>query len=326
MANQYVNKVVIDGQTKVDLTGDTVTPQTLSLGVTAHDGSGAPITGVYSGEPHNYLFDGANLKDVFGTASAFHAAVAAGDFSKIRVGDYWTITLNGSYRDYGEGSTVGQYTTKSFSSATVILEVAAINPYWKYGDSGDIANGTPHVLFISRDCLPASLKIRKANDLWEDESSKNPWLGSALYKTLNDSTNGIVHLVSAADIGAYIYGGSDGNGMRYYGEKRDPITATTSSAAWFSRGKLFLPTEDEIWGRAIFTVKAHQGQKGLPIFEGTRRHISKGLGNGAYRASWWSMSAYAGNNTHFCDVIGGGFPTVDPAGTSYGVPLCFLVT
>lgn len=40
-----VNKVVYSGETLVDLTNDTVTPETLAEGVTAHDKSGAVITG-----------------------------------------------------------------------------------------------------------------------------------------------------------------------------------------------------------------------------------------------------------------------------------------
>lgn len=45
MANQYVNKVVYDGRTLIDLTGDTVTPDKILSGYTAHDKSGAAITG-----------------------------------------------------------------------------------------------------------------------------------------------------------------------------------------------------------------------------------------------------------------------------------------
>ena len=45
MANQYVNKVVVGGETKLDLTGDTVTPGALAQGVKAHDKSGTPIVG-----------------------------------------------------------------------------------------------------------------------------------------------------------------------------------------------------------------------------------------------------------------------------------------
>lgn len=45
MANQYVNKVVVNGVTKLDLTGDTVAPEYVLKNYTAHDKSGAPITG-----------------------------------------------------------------------------------------------------------------------------------------------------------------------------------------------------------------------------------------------------------------------------------------
>lgn len=40
-----VNKVEYNGDTLIDLTGDTVTPQSLLSGATAHDASGASITG-----------------------------------------------------------------------------------------------------------------------------------------------------------------------------------------------------------------------------------------------------------------------------------------
>lgn len=45
MANQYYNKIIVNGQTKIDLTADTVTTDKLLYGYSAHDKSGAPITG-----------------------------------------------------------------------------------------------------------------------------------------------------------------------------------------------------------------------------------------------------------------------------------------
>lgn len=46
MANEYVSKVVLsNGTTLIDLTGDTITASDLLKDVTAHDKSGAPITG-----------------------------------------------------------------------------------------------------------------------------------------------------------------------------------------------------------------------------------------------------------------------------------------
>lgn len=44
MAN-YINKLVVGNETKFDLTADTVTTDKLLKGATAHDKSGAPITG-----------------------------------------------------------------------------------------------------------------------------------------------------------------------------------------------------------------------------------------------------------------------------------------
>lgn len=44
MAN-YINKLVVGNETKFDLTADTITTDKLLKGATAHDKSGAPITG-----------------------------------------------------------------------------------------------------------------------------------------------------------------------------------------------------------------------------------------------------------------------------------------
>lgn len=45
MGNQFVNRVDINGRSVIDLTNDTVNPDTLVQGYTAHDKSGAPIVG-----------------------------------------------------------------------------------------------------------------------------------------------------------------------------------------------------------------------------------------------------------------------------------------
>lgn len=45
MANLYKNKVIYGGDVLIDLTSDTVSADKLAYGITAHDKSGAPITG-----------------------------------------------------------------------------------------------------------------------------------------------------------------------------------------------------------------------------------------------------------------------------------------
>ena len=47
--NPYVNKVVKEGTTLIDISSDTVSPSSLAQGYTAHDASGAQITGTMTG-------------------------------------------------------------------------------------------------------------------------------------------------------------------------------------------------------------------------------------------------------------------------------------
>lgn len=46
-SNQYANKITAFGQVKLDLSNDTISPDKLLSGETAHDASGAPIIGTY---------------------------------------------------------------------------------------------------------------------------------------------------------------------------------------------------------------------------------------------------------------------------------------
>lgn len=45
MANQYVNKIIVGTEVKLDLSSDTIVASDLKKGATAHDKSGAPIVG-----------------------------------------------------------------------------------------------------------------------------------------------------------------------------------------------------------------------------------------------------------------------------------------
>ena len=45
MPDKYVNKFILDGEVKFDLTQDDITADKLAKGIKAHDKSGAPIVG-----------------------------------------------------------------------------------------------------------------------------------------------------------------------------------------------------------------------------------------------------------------------------------------
>ena len=54
MIDMAVNKVVYNAKVLLDLTNDSVTPETLAQGVTAHDKSGAVITGTMAANTKSY--------------------------------------------------------------------------------------------------------------------------------------------------------------------------------------------------------------------------------------------------------------------------------
>ena len=388
-----------------------------------------------------YTYGGKDLSTVFADEDALHDAIAAEDFSKINIGDYWPISLSGTYRDYGTltcqqgqkyfsdtalttevgeadkdydatavsnanvlGSaeawcevTIGgtkrycafadclPYRERVLTNAIMLLEVAAINPYWRYGDSGPTSSATPHVVFLSRDCLPQSLRFRKANEYWEgqhfDEFTGDgttaeytlsgtvgtigyvwvagakkayntdytyasnkitfksgkipangaaivvewmdalcPWTGGALYRTLNDPDYGVLKLIQTSYPKLY----SHMQNMRYNAETRNKTNQ--QGGAWTNRGMLFLPTNDEIWSRYEYasTTTYTVGQLQWPIFAGSRKHLSKGIGNGQSGSYWWSASS--NNVAYIAFVNSAGAPNGTNASTSLGAALGFLLT
>ena len=274
-------------------------------------------------KPRNALTNGRNLKEVFGTAAAFAAAVFAGDFSQIEDGDYWPLTLSGSIHDYALASDY----TKTINE-TMIIEFM-VNPYYKYGDSGKIADGVPHLLGVSRDLLPWTLKFRSAETTWYNTSADNPWIGSALYETLNNTTDGLLRLILNSELGSYIHKGPNNKGMRSLMETKSSSATSATGWGWKDRGVLFLPTEKEVWGNATFS-KGDGAIQGAalqwPLFVGTRRHIVKGLGSGGSRANWWCESSYEGSAGDVAIVNGGGYPASHSAADTYiGCPVCFLI-
>ena len=98
-----VNKVEINGETKLDLTGDTVTPETLLSGATAHNAAGEQIDGAVSVAPASNTTPKAP-----GTASAgSESAYARGDHVHPRDDTKQAkINVLGILKGYGDGSVV----------------------------------------------------------------------------------------------------------------------------------------------------------------------------------------------------------------------------
>ena len=66
--NRYNNKVIFGSETLIDLSEDTVTPENLMAGKTAHDKSGTPITGTFDGSDYALKSDAYLTSDSVDTA------------------------------------------------------------------------------------------------------------------------------------------------------------------------------------------------------------------------------------------------------------------
>lgn len=345
---------------------------------------------------HNYEDNGRNLKEIFGTASAFHNAIADGDFSDIQIGDYWPVTLNGTFKDYSlyevpvgttyyqrqtytQGGNVSfDYVSKGTTSAPVGIEygtansykpiryssddnvttsyyikfndnfelgvtrainetqdlvVSAINPYW----SNDRAIN--HILLSSKNVLSGRFTMNSALE-WYDDSESNPWKGSALYRTLNDDTYGLIKVVEMTDIGQYVYSEADvmqhQTGMHIimntYASNERGAESSPEIATSITRGKLFLPTENELSGRLSLTAavpndanllnKVYQILNKWPIFEGSTRYAVKKNDSNVY-SDYWTQSDASGLT--FIYVTPYGTIKADNCTASKAIPLCFIV-
>lgn len=139
MAN---NKVQLsDGTVLLDLTGDTVTPQTLLSGVTAHDAAGNPIVGTS---------DGSNLTVAF-TAATTRANVATGEKLSVLFGKIakWFSDLgNLAFKSTVAKSDLASDVQTSLDKADSALQSAPVKSV--NGATGEV-KGTFYVTVTQRD-------------------------------------------------------------------------------------------------------------------------------------------------------------------------------
>ena len=133
--------------------------------------------------------------------------------------------------------------------------------------------------------------------------------------------------VLATDVGPYVYAGADNLGMRWMAETKKADAKDATDWGWKQRGRLFLPSEREVFGADTWSEHSWGGGVALqwPIFAGSLRHIVKGLGNGGSRDHWWTESSRAGSTSNICNVHTSGYANNYVATNVWpSAPLCFI--
>lgn len=121
MANQYKSKIIYDGNVLIDLTADTITAADLASGKTAHDKSGAPITGTNTYDS-NTSNDTATASEILATKTAHARGTALTGTMPNNGAVSGTIsTVSGEYtvpQGYHDGS--GKVSISSTEQAKII--------------------------------------------------------------------------------------------------------------------------------------------------------------------------------------------------------------
>ncbi len=242
-------------------------------------------------------------KDLTESWAALRTRIKAGNMAGIHIGDFKTITL-----------TTGE---------KVIMEVAGIDQYYRCGDA-EIGH---HVDFISRDCLAGTKVFNDTDTNNGIKAEPNPWRASKLFQTMNNETTGVFATLPA-DLKPCII-----EKWAQLESRFSEAGALNDSAgwAWNNMGKLWLPTEVEVFGNAVWSDESWGAggggcNKQYPIFIGGSLHLIKGNGNGGARCGWWEASARRASASYVC-YVGHHGAAYGYVATAAGIcaPLCFRI-
>ena len=268
---------------------------------------GVDLTVKFANEIANYSDEWAWLE----------ARRAAGNFKGIHVADYIPVTLNGNIYH---------------------AEIMGINTYKNYGNTA-VGN---HIDFILRELWETPHVWNKVNYNNGISSNQYPFLASDLYYYMNalsgsvpngTGVNPATTSVNYTSSGIYYYFPTKLKNVlknklvllpkRY--NSSSPLT-DDNSWDWQSMGKLWIPSEMEVYGTAIWSDKKFSagGFQQYPYFKNNMRRV-KNIMNGG-RCPWWLLSSCSGNSTDACYVYSNGDASAYHTSYTYiAVPVGFRV-
>ena len=244
-------------------------------------------------------------------------------------GDEWAWIKNRIQNANYDGLHIADYipftTNDATNQYTHEAQIAGIDTYYE----NNYPNVCPHHIdFITRDCY----QLNRWTDggvtyttVWNETSNNNgtaneqsPWKASYLYNLLNNvmynylPSNLRSQIISKDCLTEYRYSDSG-------------ILTDSNSWDWDTLGKLWLPTEMEVYGTCVWGTKGYSIGSCIqyPIF--ANRNKIKHVGRTGSRCTWWLITPRSGSYSDICYVGGyGGTAFYDAATTNrIFIPLCF---
>lgn len=172
--------------------------------------------------------------------------------------------------------------------------------------------------------------------------SEHPYLASEMYLFLNSLTGHVANSTDTppstavkrfdySESGIYHYLPDDLKAVivekRLYLEKRYNASSKLSSSnsgAFANLGKLWLPTEIEVFGAPVWggTGFSECGSLQYPLFRFAGNRVKEKAG--ASKARWWLLTTDTANSG-FCCVEADGYMSHNYASYTMGVPICFRI-
>ena len=290
-------------------------------------------------ELSEHLYNGVDLKTKFATEIAGYsdewawlkARKNANNFAGIHVGDYIDISLS--------AGTVGTY---NITAKTLRARILGIDTYYRYGDS-EVGH---HIDFKTDQTVGTNMVWNPNNNNNGTAVEENPWLASALYAYLNGVNNYTTNAYNDVPHGADASAGGilqllPSKLTNQIIEKRLYVPRMYSASGlltqpnegkWANIGKLWLPFETEVYGRAVNSIakdgygydRNNMGSAvQYPLFAGTAGDRNKKL---CGRATWWLASAASGSSARACFVSGhGNADSYGCTNTWLSAPVCFRI-
>ena len=174
------------------------------------------------------------------------------------------------------------------------------------------------------------------------DGSEYPWLASDLYLWLNSKAGHVANATGANPAIKQVDYTGDGVyhflpdalksviiEKRFLLDKRysaSGVLSSDNSWGWTNIGKLWLPTEAEVYGMPVWGGTGWStGGSALqyPIFAGNMRRAKKRNGGRSY---WWLLTPNSGSTANWCHVYDAGHATNTNASADWiGAPVCFRI-
>lgn len=126
-----VNKIVYGGNTLIDLSNDTVAPEGLLTGITAHDRSGAQITGTMVAGPTNVQYCEINITSAIGGSTGSHVIPVSQSVTQWLADHYnssgITVNFTSAFQIMQQYSVMSSWATDHYVLGVTTYGLAAYN-------------------------------------------------------------------------------------------------------------------------------------------------------------------------------------------------------